>query len=489
MSNPIPFIASLTCDRVELFTRSVPSITDELNKWKHNKLFVAFDDSQSADIRDKKRNILSKLSLSSGHKNLYAGLEEKKDFINRLLPGLPADYHKSAEYMFFGDPDSSILKGPGGNRNSVLAAFAGSRYISFDDDIMLNNLTLLDSSTEIILKKGWPDFEIGLFYDYNDIKNSTKPFTKDLFRLYETILGKNLKDLNSDFGIGKVRAITPGLYGGRWSSRPHVYLFKDQIFNSDKYKSKDIYKKIKYEALYHIQPVNTVIFDAPLLYGIAIGIDSSEIVPPFFPQLRNQDHLWAYALQACCRDSKIAFLPVALYHDWEEKKPFTKKDFKSVGADLGLQMAIIFSIVSEKIKLNSNEDRFKIFGESLIELSEFPHPYWMEFCRTLWHKHVGDSVNSLNQLLEKYEGEPHFWAKDVKKYMDRLRSTSMDVEAFIPQELHSAGSVEEAGKIHRKMLNSYGTLLTQWPQIWDVICKMNKAGEGLLKDEYSKSLK
>jgi len=482
-------IASLTCDRVELFTRSVPSITNELNKWGHNKLLVAFDDSQSANIRDKKRNILSKLSLSSSHKNLYAGLEEKKDFINRLLPGLPANYHKSAKYMFFGDSNIPIFNGPGGNRNSVLAAFAGSRYISFDDDMTLNNLTLPDSSFEIILKEGRPDFKTGLFYDYNEIKDSAEPFTKDLFQLYEAILGKNLKDLDSGFGTGKIRAITAGFYGGRWNSRPHIYLFRDKIFNSEKYASKDVYKKIKHRALCHVQPVNTLIFDAPLLYGAAIGIDSSEIVPPFFPQLRNEDTLWAFVLQACCKDSKIGFLPIALYHDWKEKKPFTKKDFKSVGADLGLQMAIIFSIVSEKIKLNNNENRLKIFGESLIELSEFPHPYWMEFCRTLWHKHVKNTVNSLNLLLEKYEGEPHFWAKDVKKYINRLKSTSMDAEAFIPRELHSAGSVEEAGKIHRKMLNSYGTLLTQWTQIWDVICKMNKAGEGLLKDEYSKSLK
>ncbi len=482
-------ISLITCDRVELFTRSVSSITNELTKQEHNKLFAAFDDSQSADIRDKKRDIISKLNLSSDQKNLYAGLEEKKDFIDRLLTGLPADYHKSAEYMFFGDSDTSILKGPGGNRNSVLAAFAGSRYISFDDDMMLNNLTLPDSSFKITFKEGKPEFKTGLFPDFNSIQNSSVPFTGDIFHLYESILGNEVKDLIPGFDTGKVRAVMAGFYGGRWNSRPHIYLFRDKIFNSDKYESKDVYKKIKHGALCHVQPINTLIFDTPLLYGATSSIDSSEIVPPFFPQLRNEDTLWAFVLQACCKDSKIGFLPAALYHDREEKKPFTKKDFKSVGADLGLQMTLIFSLISEKIKHNNSEDLFTIFGESLIELSEFPQNKWIEFCRAMWHKHVGDTVNSLNLLLETYEEEPHFWAKDVKKYIDRLKSTSMDAEAFIPRELHSAGSIKEAGKIHRKMLNSYGTLLTHWSQIWDVICKMNKAGEGLLKDEYSKSLK
>lgn len=488
MINSIPFVASLTCDRNDLFSRSLLSISEELNKWGHQKSIIAFDDSVSADIRDKKRKIISRHSSSSKQIINYTGLEEKKQFIENLLSDSPGYFKTSAEYFFFGDVETSILKGPGGNRNSVLAAFAGNRYISFDDDMILNNLMFPDSSTEIILKEGRPDFKTGLFTDYHDIKNSAKPYTKDLFQLYESLLGKELKDLNSFSVAGKVRAVMSGFYGGRWSTNPYIYLFRDQLFNNDIYESREVFKKIKHEALCYLQPMNTVISDAPLLYGAAIGVDSSEIVPPFYPQLRNEDHLWAYVLQACCKDSKIGYLPVALYHDWEEKKPFTEKDFKSVGADLGLQMALIFSLISEKIKNSISDDRFKTFGESLIELSELSHHKWMELCRVLWHKHVGDTVNSLNQLLEKYEREPSFWAKDVDKFMDRLRSTSVDAEAFIPRELHSAGSVEEAGRIHRKMLNNYGTLLTHWTQIWDVICRMNEAGEGLLKDDYNRSL-
>lgn len=489
MHNDILGIASLTCDRVELFSQSLSSISEELYKWGHQKSIIVFDDSVSADIREKKREIIYRDSSSSGQKIKYTGLDEKKQFLENLSSDLPEYFRVSAKYSFFGDSDTSILKGPGGNRNSVLAAFAGSRYISFDDDMILNNLMFPDSSTEIILKEGRPDFKTGLFPDYTSILDSAEPYTKDLFQLYASILGNKLKELNPDFGTGKVRAVMSGFYGGRWSPRPFVYLFRDEFFNSDKYESKDLYKKIKHEALCYLQPMNTLISDAPVLFGAAIGIDSSEIVPPFFPQLRNEDHLWAYVLQACCKDSKIGYLPVALYHDWAEKKPFTDNDFKKAGADLGLQMALIFSFISEKIKNSSNEDRFKTFGESLIELSELPHHKWVDMCRALWHKHVGDTVNALSQLLEKYEREPSFWAKDVDIFIDRLRSTSMDAEAFIPRELHSAGSVEETGRIHRKMLNNYGTLLTHWTQIWDVICRMNEAGEGFLKDEYNRNLR
>lgn len=488
MYDDILGIASLTCDRIELFSRSVSSISEELNKWGHQKSIIVFDDSISAAIRDKKKKIISSLSLSSGNNIIFIAMEEKKEYINNLLPTIPSDCKRSVKYLFFGDSDTSILKGPGGNRNSVLAAFSGSRYISFDDDMILNNLMFPDSSPEIIFQEGWPDFKTGLFSDYTSIINSAEPYRQDLFHLYGSILGNELSELNLDSGIGKVRAVMSGFYGGRWSTNPYIYIFRDHLFNSDKYELKDAYKKIKSEALCYLQTKNTVISDAPLLYGAAIGVDSSEIVPPFFPQLRNEDHLWAYVLQACCKDSKIGYLPVALYHDWEEKKPFAEKDFKSVGADLGLQMAQLFYLITEKIKNSISDDRFKAFGESLIELSELPHHKWMELCHALWHKHVGDTVNSLNQLLENYEREPSFWAKDVDKFMDRLRSTSMDAEAFIPRELHSAGSVEEAGRIHRKMLNNYGTLLTHWTQIWDVICRMNEAGEGLLKDEYNRSL-
>lgn len=465
---------------MDLFSRSVSSITNELKKRDHKKIISVFDDSTSSDTRDTKRKITLQIQESTGQYISYIGYEEKHSFINKLLEALPLDLHSSARFFIFGDKELSYLKGPGGNRNAALSAFAGKSFISIDDDTELKLYQFKDSKKIITIEKEKPNLNIGAYADIESIEEKIELFPDDPFAIIDSILGNETNDLLPGSNNGKVCALMLGIYGGRWFSRPFGILFQEGDSRHPTFSSKTKYKEVKFNPYCYIQSPNILLTDSPFFISTAIGIDATSIVPPFFPHTRNEDNAWTILLKKCYDNSYIAHLPFAIWHEKNSKAPFNKNDFKKSGSDLGLNITYTLFTISEQLLCPKGVNIYELLGKTLIGFSELSQQKWVGMCRAMWHKHVEDTVNSLNLLLEKYENEPYFWAKDVKKYMDRLKSTSMDAEAFIPRELHSAGSVEEAGKIHRRMLNSYGTLLTQWPQIWDVICKMNEAGEGLL---------
>jgi len=264
-----------------------------------------------------------------------------------------------------------------------------------------------------------------------------------------------------------------------------MLLFSEGRFRDLSLKSPGDYKKTRHNMFGLVQAPNVVLSGYPVYFGGATGIDASSIVPPFEPHIRGEDTLWADLLQFYDKNYMIASFPFAFYHDWTEKQPFSEKDLRMVGADLGLNMRLLFSVVAGRAECPSGRDPLACFGETLVEFSEFSHNRWIDMCRSLWHGYVGHVTDTLKGLLVKYDREPGFWAKDVDTFLDRIRSTSMDIESFIPRELHAAGSPEEAGRAHRKMLYNYGMLLTGWSRIWDEILRINSSGCGLLGECYN----
>ena len=476
--------ASLTCDRVGFFTRSLSSIADELKKKGHHKTIAAFDDSASTDTRNIKRKITSEIQNSTGQYIHYIGYDEKLLFLKKLQESLPLHLHDTARFFLFGDNELPYLRSAGGNRNAMLSAFAGKSFFSFDDDTELKLYHLRNSENKITLEKGKPDLQIGSYPDIESIEEYIELFADDPFEYIDSLLGADADDLIPGSGKAKVRALMLGIYGGRWFSRPFGVLFHEGEVRNSTYVSRDKYEKAKLNPFCYMQSPNTILTDSSFFVSTAVGVDAASIVPPFFPQLRNDDNAWSILLRKCCKDSLIAHLPFAVYHERSDKAPFIKDDFKKVGADLGLNIIYILSTLSEQLICPEGADPYELLGRTLIGLSELPQKKWEDMCRGVWNQHVGNTVSNLKDLLDKYEWEPDFWVRDVEKYMDILRSCSMEPEYFIPVELQEKGTFEEAGRLHRKILYNYGSLLTEWGNIWDEIIGLNISGNGLLGKDY-----
>lgn len=481
-------IASLTCDRVDFFTRSLASIADELNKSNRSKLIAVSDDSLQVNTRNEKRRITREIRNLYDIDTVYMGLEEKTVFLEILRESLPADFNDSLNYMISGNPELTYIKGSGANRNALLAAFAGRRLISIDDDVVVQPCCLPGSSLDVKVARDKVDPDVVFFPDMKSIENIIEPFNGNPFEYFDKYAGVNVDDIIPGSESGRVIASMAGYYGGRWFQRPYTFFLPDGRFRDLTFSSREDYQKTKYRMLGCIQSPGVVISGSPFFIGGAIGIDASSIVPPFAPHTRSSDYLWAQLLQFYNKNYMIASFPFAFYHDWTEKPPFTEKDFKKIGADLGLNMTLLFYSIAERTTCPVGSDPFACFGKALVELSGMPHNRWMDMCRSIWYGYVGSITETLKGLLVKYDRKPKYWSKDVDIFMDRIRSQSMDVASFVPRELHAAGSPEEAGRVHRKMLYDYGMLLTRWSSIWDEIRRINESGNGLLGEMYNRLL-
>jgi hypothetical protein len=442
------------------------------------------DDSASPDTRNIKRKITSQIQSKTGLKVRYIGLEEKLSFLKKLQELLPLHLHDTARFFLFGDTELPFLRGAGGNRNALLSAFAGKSFTSFDDDTELKTFKRRDSETGITLERGMPDLKIGSYPDVESLEKTIESFTDDPFAYIDSILGADAGELVPGTDKAKVRAVMLGIYGGRWFSRPFGILFNEGTARDAAYASPEQYRKAKYNPFCYMQSSNIILSDSSFLISTAVGVEAESIVPPFFPNLRNEDNAWAILLGSCSKKSLIAHLPIAVYHEKGDKLPFIDDEFKKTGADMGLNILYILSALSEQLISPEGIDTYEIFGKTLIGLSELPQKKWEDMCRGVWNQHVGNTVGSLRGLLDKYEREPAFWARDVEKYMDILRSRSMEPECFIPVELQGQGSLEEAGRLHRKILYNYGSLLTGWSNIWNEIIGLNISGNGLSGKDY-----
>jgi len=479
MAQLLKAIASLTCDRVDLFSRSLNSILNEVNKYGHSLNLAVFDDSRSHDIREKKKNVIRECISRFCIDITFIGIHERVNFSQVLIESLPKEVHSGVKFFLFGDQECSFLKGPGCNRNTALSAFAGKAFLSFDDDTELKISRYsgnYNHSTDTCNKN---PFIIGNFSDQSCFENIINPCSEDIFNLFDSALQVSDNDTKTD--ERKVFAAMAGLRGGRWYSRPFGIMTQDNELRSISYADDKTYKSLKYNPFCFIQSLEVFYSNLTFFIGAGIGLNATSIVPPFFPQIRNEDHLWAIVNKFCYKDSLIVHLPFAIYHDREEKHLFTEADYKKVGVDMGTNITLLFRMLSDEIKSYDSKLPLELFGKALIDISNLPQGKWQELCAGLWNFHVGATVNSLNELLDKYEREPYYWARDVDKYLDRLRSSSLDPEAYIPHELHIAGSPEKAGILHRKILRNYGTLLINWGGIWKSILDINNSGSGLIK--------
>lgn len=464
-------------DRPEGFTplaRGLAGHARDRADARRRHALVVFDDSVHPGARAECRRIADRAGAE------YVGVDEKR----RLATSLAAKDVDPAlvRFAMFGVDGVSFRAGA--NRNCALLARAGERFVSVDDDGECRISAIPDATARLRLSSAPDPTEFWCFDDRVTALASTRPDRSDLVGVHEHWLGRSLADCARDHEIATVElddmsprytervlsgrarvAVTYlGVVGDSGMSAPIFALVQQGrsrerlMIDAERYRgalrSREIVRGVTAPTL----------VDSGFLMGLAIGFDNRELLPPFLPVGRNEDHAFGGILAHACGDALIGCLPFALLHAPGGARAFEPDALRFRETKLA---DLVRACIHGAPRLAVDADReagLVALGDHFVALASRPA---LEFEAALRERRAfvaRSTIAFLELLVRRYDGRPVEWARDVERFAATCEAAARDDAPIVADELHSM-DVDDARRCVRALVRRYGELLIAWPRI------------------------
>jgi len=374
-------------------------------------------------------------------------------------------------------------------RNIVLLQLIDGSYLSVDPDCRLEFDPPRHASPE---NAPADDYTGGRTYDHNPVPAGCIPDLEVVRGQPSTEMGHPLalaiwavadQSLRSQTpgeetvgNEGRVRLAMHGIAGNRWFRRPISTLLNSPDFRRIAYGTKSTYNRSRHSGFAAMGMQELCLSSKPFFVTCSCAINAQEIMPPFPPIGRSQDAVFGILVKYMYPDNLIAHLPFMVRHDLARPRPFTEADFREIGLDFGTISRLVIQHLIETALPVEGEAALRHMGERLVEVSHISHADWLNLTQELYLRNAAGEVRQLEELLDRYDEKPSYWAKDVHDYIDLVTRSGPDIANVHPQELRQTHSLEEAGVFQRSFLGSYGELMIAWPEIWQAARELKESG-------------
>jgi|GEM_PF-3448310 len=475
----------ITRDRTESVKKSVESFIENLPKVDNEFDFIVFDDSTPENYNNNKRNIeylkkKHKLSIK------LVGENERKELIERLSLILKNKVPKHViEYGLMGL--SGVNHRTGANRNAFLLFTTGRYSLLSDDDVFCQiSKNGKDEKLTITSDASSFDTETIFFNDKNELNNKVKFDHNDPIGIHQLLLGHSIGSLTPKFngnvslnGITpkftndslnsdkKVRVTMMGAAGDSGAGSPISKVFFPEhklvslISDAENFQAK-LYSRTV------LQSHKSLTVGAPnFLLGMNLGIDNTELLPPFHPNFRNSDGIFASVLRKCFHNCYIGHLPYAISHIPPEERPVDDSDLTSTS--VRIPDTLRFSIDEFNNKAVSTVEGLKSLGSYLIDISKRSDHSLNEYFNLITTSIITGKIYNTEQLYKKYKHINRKWAEIIEQRMETLYSyLKSDTSLFQFKEVADLSNENQLLTI-RKVYSNFGNLLYYWPNIYNCV--------------------
>jgi hypothetical protein len=298
------------------------------------RVFVSDDSRESVD-RERCRNMLRQVALTTEVDIVYAGHEEREAYCRRLAEdaSLPSATVRLGQLGFTG-----AYRTAGATRNSVLLQTVGSTVLSADDDVVCSpaNVPTTRCGDGIAFEGHEDPADFWCFTDRSDALMFTQPLDIDAVAEHEKLLGTKVMSLvggalrrgrTRDLdglcahliasllsGTGTVDLTFSGLRGdcGLYSNLGIVASSNRET--RGRAQSDSAGMLASRETVSQVLRTHVAHGDAAGI-GACFGFDNRRLLPPFLPGFDNEDRVFFSLVARCCDESYIGHLPFTLYHD------------------------------------------------------------------------------------------------------------------------------------------------------------------------------
>lgn len=482
---PISTIAIPTRDRVALTRRAISGYAENCARYGRRPDVVVADDSADPAVRAQYRAMLGQLSRRLGVAISYAGLEEKSAFVSLL-----ADAGKIPEEVVrFGClPDSKATDTIGANRNVLLLHTAGERVFSADDDTVCHPAVPPEHDDGIALDSGGNPLNLWFFPDREGAFAATRYVEADVLGRHGQYLGAAPAAVlaaadspsfeRGDPGLlrrlrareSRIRVTANGVVGDCGWDNPDFHLFQDGPTFARLVASADGFRAAR-TTREMIQGVTrtTITAQADPKFAMCIGLDNTDLLPPFPPTGRAEEVAFGAILTACFSHVFAAHLPILVRHDPVTRKRFPGDQVFTIRPGSWLQSCIG---QFDPGPVRAPQKRLCGLGHFLTDLGQLPDRAFDEFARRLAWTSMSGMITSLENRMAGPEPTPAYWAREARQFIARTRRS-----ALAPVDEWYAAVGGRAAL--QRLLRQFGHLLTWWPAIVETARQLRAAGHRL----------
>jgi hypothetical protein len=471
-----------TRDRIEVLHRAISSYAEQLSRHGRRADFVVVDDSAREETRKAYRSMLHGLENSTGIEIAYAGLEQKLEFARKLaeLAEVPEEV---VRFGCLGEPGAGVTIGA--NRNALLLHTVGEPIFSADDDTVCRLAAAPEQSDGLELDSAANPLQLWFFRDRKDAFAAVEQVEEDLLGLHEQYLGRQPAPLlaGTRFDLadpallwrlqsrpGRIRVTTNGTTGDCGWDNPDFHLFQEGPTFDRLVRSEEDYRAARATRNMVQAATGATITGQPdPKFAMCLGLDNTELLPPFPPVGRAEEVGFGALLTRCFPDAYAAHLPWLVRHD-----PVGQRQFSSAGPfaiGLGSWLPSALSRFDPGLS-GSPTARLRGCGGFLTDLSRLAAADFDEFVRLgIW-----DSMSALIQGLEERleTPVPDYWARDAQRYIAELRRGALAPMEQLYSPVGGRNSLQ-------RLLAQFGQLLSWWPAIVTAARQLRADGQRLAR--------
>jgi hypothetical protein len=385
------------------------------------------------------------------------------------------------QFAFWGMKECRNIRADGINRNAILLYCIDKKMVNADDDTVFGYLAYKKPAGFIektITGRKYQRIQENPFLSFsengwNDYKNRLVPLKDNPFLEFDRALGSSPQNLGFTFPLnGSIKVAHSGIFGGRWYMSP-LSITEVNPLNYRFWKNQAGYTEAKQcpYTLYLSPAINLT--TNPFFFAAHFGYDTSAILPPFLPHIRNDDGIWAAMARDMYPDSPICRLPFAIHHN---HKADSLPDLSTLHADItanGL-IDLIIKYTGGNLQSNPSEAYLKSLGDALVLAAKIPKASWRDLTQGLYSGMQHGMIRQAEQKLESLYGKPPFLAADLRYYIDVLKRENNMVKPWIPTEFAQFGAKAES--LFREYVERCGELFLAWPELWEKAKSIKASG-------------
>jgi hypothetical protein len=461
------------------------------------------DDSDAPEARSRNREVLATIQRHYGVKTFYAGREEKSRFVRLLeYAGLPRDV---VEFALFGVEGCGPSTGR--NRNALLLHTVGDVILTSDDDCVCRPIAHPQLKHMVTVMAHEDPTHLWFFNDREEALRFAPPDEVDVFAIHESQLGRKIAEVvcehaaksgarliqpcpdvlkSMEDGNGRIVAtFTGGLGDCGMYSAAGLLVETEPRTRERLVSSKRAYDlAVRTGEVLRVAPSPTICHGPPFM-GAFLALDNRRLLPPFMPVERNEDGVFGSTILRCFTGSYFAHLPWALLHTGAESRSYLCHYLDT--ADhvrlCDILTACLFSYVLHPAT-RDYADSIKELGRFLMELRSMKPSEFEKYVRIRVLHRVTQEISYRETLLDRYHGEPRFWADDVRAWVERRRQFALGCQCTVASDLLHGRSLDEARELTQRLVAQFGELLVWWPDIVRVAKELRDRGQRLGVDVY-----
>jgi hypothetical protein len=452
-----------TRDRPGLLKRGLEAWRDALVEGGSEPLeLVVADDS----ARDAAANAAAAAEIASSSPGSLLLLDA--DFTVRLNQALAKELGSDATEalaLALGlDPGSERAAGRyGAARNRILLSLAGRAFAMSDDDV-LPEFRLDSNATDDVFESETLDpTTIRAYAEESDVEGFSsriEPFPREI---YGKLLGASYAAEGNGLKRG-VGALCFGSWGDSGLPASRYLLSGRAAVDESAYEDEVAYEAAMTSRLAY-RASSATSLGGTFYMGMHTALDARSMLPLFAPVGRGEDGLWGAMMHFLHPNLVIAYPSLAVHHAPSEARSSDRE--AALDFSFRLNDLLLYLMLEAGARPGATEAPYAFLGSDLEELSRRPQSAFCRASSEVRARAADSRIEILDAVIAAYDGEPDFWARDVKEARARAER-ELDREDFVlPDDFEGDVSALQ------EYIGGMGRLISTWPEIFEAAAKLS----------------